>query len=323
MNSKKVNWIFLSIMLVHIGMVALIRQICMGFRIELGIVPNLLLSQGMILVPALFGVLFSGEDLFRLAGFRKIKVSTIFKTLLFTFLSMPLMTLLNAISLLFVDNTVAAMSGDVLGLPFPVMLFLIGIFGPCSEELVFRGIVYQGYRKNGTVFASMLLSALLFALMHMNFNQAFYAMAVGILVVLLVEATGSLWSSILFHVFFNSWQVCMMYLYGGTENGGLEEAQELLTTDMLLLVISFMLVVASVATALAVCVLVWIAKGEQREYALRAVWADRKKKKDLEEAEKKESAVRKNRMVTVPLIIGIVLALSFMGLELVLTYLFA
>lgn len=115
----------------------------------------------------------------------------------------------------------------------------------------------------------------------------------------------------------------MMYLYGGTENGGLEEAQELLTTDMLLLVISFMLVVASVATALAVCVLVWIAKGEQREYALRAVWADRKKKKDLEEAGKKESAVRKNRMVTVPLIIGIVLALSFMCLELVLTYLFA
>ena len=55
--------------------------------------------------------------------------------LLFTFLIMPMSTALNAISMLFVDNTVNAISGDVLQMPFPVMLFMIGIFGPFCEAL--------------------------------------------------------------------------------------------------------------------------------------------------------------------------------------------
>ena len=188
MNSKKVNWIFLSVILMHFAVVAAISLLGQFFTWTLDIVPNFILSQGIILIPALLGVYVSKENLFQLAGFRKIKVSTVFKIFLFTFLSMPLTALINMISMLFVDNTVAAISGDVLEAPFLVMLFIIGIFGPFSEELVFRGIVYQGYRRSGTAFAAMLLSALLFALMHMNFNQAAYALVIGVMVVLLVEA---------------------------------------------------------------------------------------------------------------------------------------
>ena len=232
--------------------------------------------------------------------------------LLFTFLAMPLTVLVNAISMLFVDNTVATLSGDVLELPFFVMLFIIGIFGPFSEELVFRGVIYQGYKRSGTAFQAMLLSALLFALMHMNFNQAAYAFVIGLMVILLVEATGSIWSSILFHMIFNSEQVCMMYLYDAITPGtdSLNAAQEVLTTDVLLMAISGYLIIAAITTTLAVCVLVWIAKNEKREEALRGIWTNRKQKKENSDANSK--------MITVPLIIGIVLALSYMSLELIL-----
>ena len=334
MNGKKVNWIFLSVILMHFAVVAAISLLGQFFTWTLDIVPNFILSQGIILIPALLGVYVSKENLFQLAGFRKIKVSTVFKIFLFTFLSMPLTALINMISMLFVDNTVAAISGDVLEAPFLVMLFIIGIFGPFSEELVFRGIVYQGYRRSGTAFAAMLLSALLFALMHMNFNQAAYALAIGVMVVLLVEATGSLWSSMIFHMVFNSQQVCLMYLSDSLTGGsGLEEAEEMLTQNTLLFMISGSLIFAAVSTALAACVLVWIAKGEKRENALRAVFAEWKRGKLIVRQETgrgteqadiiKESANRPEKMVTVPLLIGIVLALSYMVLETILMRLVA
>ena len=125
-----------------------------------------------------------------------------------------------------------------------------------------------------------------------------------------------------------------MYLYDAASfgSGGLEEAEEILTTDMLLLAISGWLILAAASTALAACVLVWIAKGEKRENALRAIWKDRKCKKEIRLPEKtdemdeenkiKENA-RQNRMVTIPLLVAIVLALSYMSLEIILPRLLA
>lgn len=309
MNSKKVNRIFMTIILVHIAVVFLLTVLSPIFTLE--IVPNFILSQSMILVPALIGVLLSKENLVQFARFRRIKISSVFMIILFTFLAMPLTVVINAISMLFVDNTVAAISGDVLELPFILMLFIIGIFGPFSEELVFRGVIYQGYKKSGTAFQAMILSALLFALMHMNINQAAYAFVIGLIMILLVEATGSIWSSVLFHVVFNSEQVCMMYLMDLIPGmGSLQESQELLTTDMLLMAIGSYSMIAMVTTALAGCVLAWIAKNEKREEALRSLWTSRK--------QKKENSDVNSKMITVPLIIGIVLALSYMSLEIIL-----
>lgn len=305
MDSKKVNRIFLAVILFHLGAVILLNLFYPVFTV--GIILNFIISQLIVLLPALGGVLLSGENLIKLAGFHRIKISSVLMIILFTFLSMPLTTVINAISMLFVDNKVAAISGDVLAFPFLVMLLIIGIAAPFCEELVFRGIVYQGYRKSGPALQALLLSALLFALMHMNFNQAAYAVVIGAVLILLVEATGSLWSSIIFHIIFNSRQVCLMYLsrtFLGMA-GEIEKVQTQLTTDMILEALSAYLTVAVITTVLAACVLVWIAKNEKREESLRAVWTMRKFRTG-------------NRMVTVPLIIAIVLSLSIMSLEFIL-----
>lgn len=301
MNSKKVNRIFLAIILLHILLIVLLSIFYSVFTLE--IVPNFIISQSIVLIPALIGVLFAKENIIKLANFHKIKISTVFMTILFTYLAMPLASLINAISLLFVDNTVAEMSGDILNVPFGVMLFIIGIFGPFCEELVFRGIIYQGYKKSGTALQALILSAVLFSLMHMNFNQAAYALVIGIILALLVEATGSIWSAVLCHAVFNSQQVCMMYLYDAITSAvdGLEEVQSQMTTEMILMAISSFLIIAAITTTLAACVLVWIAKNENRLEHMRAIWNKRNNKKG-------------NKMVTVPLLLGVVLALSYMSL---------
>ncbi|MBR6771164.1 MAG: CPBP family intramembrane metalloprotease [Lachnospiraceae bacterium] len=316
MGSKRVNRIFLTMILLHIVVIVLLGILTPVF--QLGMIANFILSQLMILGPAVIGTKLAGENVLRFAGFRKIRISTGFMICLFTYLSMPLTVLVNAISMFFVENTVSAMSGDILQLPFVVMLLIIGVLAPLSEEFVFRGIFFQGYKRSGTTLQAILLSALLFSLVHMNFNQAAYAFVIGIIVALLVEATGSLWSSVLFHVLFNSGQVCLMYVSDwltkqvGVAEASVEEAalNMEVSQEVLLTATSKILVVAAVATLLALGVLIWIAKNEKREECLFAVWR-----------EKKNENKKRDKMITVPLIVAIIIALLYMGLLAVLPYL--
>jgi hypothetical protein len=80
-----------------------------------------------------------------------------------------------------------------------------------------------------------------------------------------------------------------------------ESAQ--ITQETLLASLSVYVVVAAVMTPIAVCVLVWIAKNEKREEAVKQIWASRRERNEY--------------MVSVPLIIAIVLCLAYMSLEFV------
>lgn len=210
MKSKKANWLFLVIILVHIAVVTLLVRA--GDRITLDIITNCLVSEGIIIAPAILFLLPTKSRINEVLGFHRIRISTFFMIFLFTVLITPLVTVLNALSMFFTDNAVAAMQGDILGVSFPVMWLLIGVYGPFCEEFVFRGAIYGGYKKSGGVVGAILLSSLAFGLMHMNFNQAIYAFVIGILLSMLVEATGSLWASVFCHMIFNSFSVCMMFL---------------------------------------------------------------------------------------------------------------
>lgn len=338
MTSKRANWLFLTIILVHFGVVAFL--IFWGSLLPDSIVLNFLLSQGILIIPTIIflliferrerppvpqtGTFMSNEPpapqmpiqpmpgtgaplvpnampmagvqsapgasrSFEAAAFHRVKISTLLMITLCTFLISPLVTVLNVLTMFFTDNAVAALEGDIISTPFPMMLFMIGIFGPFCEEFVFRGVIYGSYRRNGQYnnnmryqknhgngISAVLLSAFLFGLMHMNFNQALYAFAIGIFLALLVEAAGSLWASAFCHMFFNSCQVVLMYvsesvldsIYGHAVN----EAAEQLSTQDLLAALSVYLVIAAVATPIAGCVIVWIAKNEGRQEAFRELF---------------------------------------------------
>ena len=303
MNSKRVNRLFLSIILINLAFQVGILVLALGFDIwaDIGIVPNLAISQLMLLVPAFAALMLSRRKMpvkTRISdqlGFHKIKISSFFMIILYTILIMPLSSAINAISMLFVENTVDAISDTIMLMPFPVMLFMIAMFGPFCEELVFRGIVFGGYRNSVSVFKAVICSALLFGLMHMNFNQAAYAVAIGIMFALVVEATGSLWSSVIAHMLFNAPTVFMVYLRPEVS------AEAVVTTDDLLMIIGPYLIAAVISTSIAMCVLVWLAKNENREEHFRSIWTCRKEKKE--------------KLITVSLIIAIVLCLAFMSLE--------
>ena len=306
MNSKKagISFLLLVVLQLLIGLGISLYYVFGGTG-DIPIAANLILAQIMNMAPVFLVILIGrrrggGEKIFAdVLGFRPVRLSTAFMTILFTVLIMPLSTLANAISMLFVDNAVESIMGDVLDVPFAVMFFLVAVFAPFGEELVFRGAFFRGFRKSGNIFGAVMLSALLFALMHLNFNQAAYAVLLGIMMALAAEATGSTVTSFIIHLLFNGQSVCLMYLSDRL-------VPEILGGDMeiayggqeWLFVIAVYLFLAVVCTAIAFCVLTWMAAREGKQNFLRTVWASRK--------------AGQEKLWSVWLIIGILLALIYM-----------
>ncbi|KRN09165.1 CAAX amino protease [Liquorilactobacillus mali KCTC 3596 = DSM 20444] len=81
------------------------------------------------------------------------------------------------------------------------MLLYAGIFGPVTEEIVFRGFLLRSLEKYGQGFA-IILSAYMFGLYHSNFIQTPFAFVVGLILGYVALTYGIKWS-ILLHIFNN------------------------------------------------------------------------------------------------------------------------
>lgn len=72
-----------------------------------------------------------------------------------------------------------------------IEIVTLGILGPVVEELVYRGFVYQRFRRKCSRPAAVILTALLFGVFHLNFVQGLYAFVVGCYLGLIVAKTDS------------------------------------------------------------------------------------------------------------------------------------
>lgn len=78
----------------------------------------------------------------------------------------------------------------------------VGILPAFTEEFALRGIVMQPLRRFGDRFA-ILMSALVFGLMHANLSQFVFAFIVGAAIGYFVVATGSVWVGVAIHMLNN------------------------------------------------------------------------------------------------------------------------
>lgn len=94
-----------------------------------------------------------------------------------------------------------------------VIYFIILVIAPAVlEEFCFRGVICGRLaRYNGT--AAVLVSAMLFSLMHMNMAQIPFAFLAGLLMGYVYLRTGSIWSSVLIHAVNNGFAFLSEYLY--------------------------------------------------------------------------------------------------------------
>lgn len=306
MEIKKINRLMLGIFLLHTAVAFLLGVA--GEKITMGVILSLSLGELILLIPALVYLLFckiKGEKLKERLFYNKVKPSTLVYVVFFTWLSMPLTTLVNAISMLFVDNKIMGMADLILNVPFLLMLFLMAVMPAVVEELVFRGIAYGGYRRSGTKFMAVLLSSLMFGLMHMNLNQALYAFVIGILLALLMEASGSVFATMLFHFLYNAQSCCMLFLMEKIMPGYYQDAANMtIVQEELYSMISVYLILAAIFTPLAICILYKIAKNEKRVPEL------------MECLPRKQEG--KERIVTVSYVLAGIVAAAFIVFDIIL-----
>lgn len=304
MNPKKVNWLFLTTLLVEAAVMAFM-YLCSD--ISLGIIESLLLSQLIVLVPAVLFLFGTRTDPGRLIAHNRPKFTTALLVVVFTFLCMPAIIAVNAFSMLFVDNEVAGLQSYMLSVPWWQILLMVGIIGPVSEEFVFRGVIYHGYKTSQRFVGSMLLSALLFGLTHLNFNQMSYAVLVGIVSVLLLEGSGSIFYSMLFHICINTTNVVQMLVQKaqGTimsqeeSMAYIERTMQMPYKQALAVSVSVYAVIAAGTAALAGCLLYLIVKKENRVQHMQQLLHG-------------NTGEKRTKLISVPLVISVVLCLLYM-----------
>jgi membrane protease YdiL (CAAX protease family) len=133
------------------------------------------------------------------------------------FLCLPLVAMIN----LFVQGTmqepidnpqIEALTGGDLS---PAMLFVLlpvgAIIVPFAEEVAFRGILFRWLSLKTGGRLAILASALFFAVLHgiPHFIPAITAL--GVVLAVLVQRTGSLWPAIIAHGTFNAVMIFTVY----------------------------------------------------------------------------------------------------------------
>lgn len=276
------------------------------------------LAELEFLIPVVVLLFMDRFEVMRGTRMKMIGIRTILWTLLFTVLILPVTYYLNMVSQLFVPNAVnetvsyfAVTAGqDIWAKPLWLNLLYIAILPPLIEEFIFRGVLFQGFRSCG-LFKTAFFTALMFGLAHGNLNQFMYAFAVGIFLAYLVEASGSVYASMLAHSLINGTTVLLMYLERRLpENitSAMVEAESK-TASVQDLGLMFWIIGAAIAGAcavLAVIVLRTIAKTAGRE----VIYQEARKGKDRLKG-------KEGRVFSVELLVGILIPVVLMAIEMI------
>ncbi len=202
-----VNIVYLAIVVLP----RLLIELGVGELLVVNYTANLIFSQVVYFLPILVYLLFvkkSAEP----CRFKKIRISDFFLCLLIYICLYPVLLLLNTISLLYSENSIGDVVMNVSNeIPFSVGIFVIALIPAFCEELSYRGVFYNTYRQVNPL-AAVFMSGIMFGLLHGNLNQITYTVILGCVFALIVEATDSIFSSMLVHGLVNSISTVLVYL---------------------------------------------------------------------------------------------------------------
>lgn len=309
MEVKKVNGFFILFVIGYIGL-SVVGAAALQLAQNAGIaVPDWIqyvMSEGIIFIIAIIYMIVQRIDPIKDIPYRRIGIIDIILSLVAGYCLIPAVLLISNLSMLFSTNYLEEGTSTLLTYPFAMQVILLAVIPPLVEELVFRGIFFSSYRKAG-MFGAALMSGLLFGCFHLNINQALYAFVIGVVFAYMVEATGSLWSSVIAHFAINTYSIGIaqilkmagMYTQDSGMSETLENAESMAGqgTAVTVMQIVMLVVVASAFMMLAVLCIRTMAKrhGNLEKMKLQGV---------------KLSHIK--NYFTAPVIVGIVVCVMYM-----------
>ena len=85
-----------------------------------------------------------------------------------------------------------------------LVLITFAIIPGITEEFIYRGVVFNGLKKSSKPHIAIILSALIFALMHLSIYQFLYQFIMGLILATICYYTGSIFYAMIFHVLNNA-----------------------------------------------------------------------------------------------------------------------
>lgn len=208
-SARRTNLFFLGMLVFYLISVFFIIPVIP--REYLGENMSIVLGQMIIAIPVVFYLIVTKGAVLKEVKFSKIGTLNTILLIVLTYCILPVVSLINSISMMFAKNYIGEQMSEMNDNPFLLNIFLIAVMPAVIEEIAFRGIIYNGYKKS-TIKKAMLTSGLLFGLFHMNVNQFCYAFVMGIFFIFVYEATGSIHSTMIMHFIFNANSVVMLKL---------------------------------------------------------------------------------------------------------------
>lgn len=204
-----------------ISLFVVIRIISSTFTIDtyLGYGLNLVIQVGLMFSLPLF--LFSYlrkqklKTTLNIYGFKKISVKSIFLSLLIGiliyFITIFIATFFSSILSLFgyESNSGASMTEYPIWLLVVELIFTAVLPGIC-EEVAHRGMLLGTYKKLG-VKKAIILTGLMFGLMHLNIEQFFYTSIIGMFLGFIALCTDSIFPVMIMHFTNNAISTFMSY----------------------------------------------------------------------------------------------------------------
>ncbi len=137
-------------------------------------------------------------------------------------------------------------------------IMVMALIPAIGEELFCRGVLLNiFYEYSGKKFWSVVIVAIIFTLLHMQFYKFLPMMTLAIMLGLFINWTQSIWASIFFHFLNNTLAVCGNFYYQrGVKNLLTDEKNQI---PYYLTILSFLLTIA---------IIVWLNKFSKREQSI-------------------------------------------------------
>lgn len=262
---KHVNHVFLATILVSIFSGMLLGGY---FRSNLSM---MLYSQIMLVMPTVIYIVVKKVNIKEAIRFKSLSIPNILWLILFSYLLSPLLGVINYFSLLFSKPEINNIVYDIVANhSIIISVLVIAVIPSIFEEAVYRGIFYNEYRKVN-VRKGIIISALLFALLHLNFNQFSYAFVMGVIFALVIEATDSILATMVIHLVTNGSSVLSVANQDLSDITKLTE--ELVFTKVEIIeAIRLLIVPTIIGTILAILVFCKIAKNCNRLDYIKSIF---------------------------------------------------
>ena len=191
-------------------------------------------------------------------------------------------------------------------LTYFIYVILLAVSPAFFEEFLFRGIILNGFKKLGTI-GSVLLSALIFMLMHGGPDQTIHQFILGVILGFAYVYSGSLWVPIIIHFVNNFTAVTSIYistLIGGASSSGATQMSYMWLRILISLGVA--LVLAGIGFALTYLCMYGIKKiKENRDTKLKAKMVDEEALKiDLTQNKNEEKLSKTKKIIMIILFVG-------------------